>query len=570
MVEALAEVQLLIQDGAVEIGDATGGRETKELLLPADVNDRFLDGPACRRIAVVDFDPETGAPLPPPARFVAGRTSRVRGSYHYDGDPTSPSTLAINAFGTVFQTVRLFEGPQALGRQVRWAFGSEQLLVVPRAGEWDNAFYDRETRSLQFFFFARQGGGTVYTALSRDIVAHECGHALLDAVVPSLYDSSTPQSIAIHEAVADLIAVLMALDSETLRTAVLKRTGNDLLGANAFSSIAEEFGLARPGPNGVARGALRELDNPDTLATLTRERARPHRLSTLLSGILYETLAAIFDTQFRAELEHPSDAEDQTPAKVAERAANKALGSANIIFRRLLLRGIDYLPPGELSFADVGRATLAAERSMRPEAEADAALKGYRQAYAQRFVTRGVVESAADLDSDTPPELGVAAERVEQLHDSDWACYGYVDEHRALLGIPDGTAFTVLPRVDATKRVGRARDGAPAPEQRELIIKVAWNHVEDSGTPLRGVRRRNVATGATIALHWPDGRCLALVTSDVTAARHREGRDGLLRQLADDGLLDDADDALRIRVAGGVATLSGSQRLLHLAGWEEQ
>ena len=35
--------------------------------------------------------------------------------------------------------------------------------------------------------------------------------------------------------------------------------------------------------------------------------------------------------------------------------ANRALGTAQIVFRRFLLRGIDYLPPGELSFADVGR-----------------------------------------------------------------------------------------------------------------------------------------------------------------------------------------------------------------------
>ena len=306
MSEPLAEVELLIQDGTVDTGNAVRGaghegRETKELELPADPPDRFLDGPACRRIAIVDFDPATGAPLPPPAKFVPSkRANPTRGRFVYDGSPTSASTIAVNAFGTVFQTVKMFEGADALGRPVDWAFGSEQLLVVPRAGEWANAFYDRSTRSLQFFWFPATSGNTVHTALSRDIVAHECGHALLDAVVPSLYDSSTPQSIAIHEAIADLIAVLMALDSRALRTAVLARSDNSLDGANAFNDIAEEFGLARPGPNGVKRRALRELDNTSTLKDLAG--ARPHQLSTVLSGIFYDSLSAIYASRLEAEL----------------------------------------------------------------------------------------------------------------------------------------------------------------------------------------------------------------------------------------------------------------------------
>ena len=164
----------------------------------------------------------------------------------------------------------MFEGPDALGGQVEWAFGSEQLLVVPRAGDWANAFYERGTRSLQFFSFVGTSGARVHTALSRDIVAHECGHALLDAVAPSLYDSSTPQSVAIDEAVADLIAVLMALDSRRLRESVLARSQNSLAGENAFNAIAEEFGIARPRDD--RRRALRDLKNDETLSTLSGAR----------------------------------------------------------------------------------------------------------------------------------------------------------------------------------------------------------------------------------------------------------------------------------------------------------
>lgn len=564
---SVATVDLLIQDGTVDVADPAGGsagRETKELTLPAGANDRFVDGPACRRIAVVDFDPATGLPLPAPARFVPARHSAVMsGSFPLDGDPTSPTTLAVNAFGTVFQTIRMFEGASALGREVTWAFGGEQLLVVPRAGEWANAFYERETRSLQFFWFPGPSGATVYTALSRDIVAHECGHALLDAVVPSLYDSGTPESIAIHEAVADVVAVLMALDSDALRMGVLARSGNKLTGANAFNAIAEEFGMARPGPDGLGRRALRDLDNTSTRESLAA--ARPHVLSTLLSAIFYDTLCSVFNARFAAELNSSPDERGGRPTPA--QAANKALGTAHMILRQLLLRGIDYLPPGELSFADVGRATLAADRAAWPDRDATEEARQRRRDFAQRFVDRLIVERPNALDNRRPRELSLPPGRLVELRDSDYLAYEYVGRHRRTIGIPDGTPFTVLPRVDATKQVGPRT----VPPQRELILKVAWNHVEPARA-LRGATSRVVPTGATISFRWDTGRCTALVTSDITRRRHRIARDDLLTQLDVQRLLQDAGSAsaagVGVDVSGGVISLARSHRLLHLEGWE--
>lgn len=562
----IAEVSLLIQDPGLAPEHGVRGasnRETKLLELPDGANDRFLDGPACRRLAVVDFDPGTSAPLPAPARFVLPRRAGVtRGSFPIGDDPASPAALAVNAFGTAFQTIKMFEGKDALGRQVTWAFGSEQLLLVPRAGEWANAFYERATRSLQFFWFPGESGSTVYTALSRDIVAHECAHALLDAVVPSLYNSATPQSIAIHESIADMVAVLMALDSDALRTSVLARSGNDLGAANAFSRIAEEFGTSRLGPGGMRRTELREVANDATLTSL--QAAPPHILSTLLSAILYDTLRHIFDSRFADELERPLNerGERQTPAQ----AANRALGTAHVIFRRLLLRGIDYLPPGELSFADVGRATLAADRAALSDADAGEEVRKRRLAFMRRFVDRELVTDPEDLNSPVPEQLGVPADQLAALRDSDYRAYEYVGRHRTTIGIPDGVPFTVLPRVDATKRVGRK----DSPPQRELILKIGWNAVEPARMPDGTGRDRLVPTGATLSFSWDTGRCLALVASDIVERQHQHARDQLLAQLDADGLLDEAasgPERLAVDASGGFVTLSRSHRLLHLEGW---
>ncbi|MCI0348450.1 MAG: hypothetical protein L0Z53_03405, partial [Acidobacteriales bacterium] len=64
-----------------------------------------------------------------------------------------PSFMQVVVFGGVMKTMQMFEEADNLGRRIRWAFDGPQLLVVPRAGDWANAYYERESRSLQFFYF---------------------------------------------------------------------------------------------------------------------------------------------------------------------------------------------------------------------------------------------------------------------------------------------------------------------------------------------------------------------------------------------------------------------------------
>ena len=564
MTDTIAKVELLIQDGTFDahgLPRVSQAREAKQLRLPGDRNDRFVDGPACRRVAVLDFDPATGRPLGPPAKFVpVAASGSMSGGFEFHEDPTSPAALAINAFGTVFLTIRMFEGKDGLGRQVSWAFGGEQLLVLPRAGEWANACYDRATRSLQFFWFTADSGATVFTALSRDIVAHECGHALLDAVTPSLYDSGTPQSIAIHESIADVIAILMALDSDPLRQAVLSRSSNNLAGPNAFNHIAEEFGMSRPGPDGLARVALRALANKLTMDDVARKP--PHVLSMVLSAIFYDTLCQIFQERLAVESTEPA-ANGQPQSAAA--AANAALGSAYMVFRRLLLRGVDYLPPGELTFADVGRATLAAARAILPNSPAPEAVRRRHQAFAQRFVDRKIVSNVDELDSSPSAALSLPPDQLSDVRDSDYAAYNYINACREVLGIPADTPYTVLPRIDATKRIGRQDQ-----MQRELIVKVGWNHFEPAAAGR--AQQRVVPTGLTISLLWETGQCLALVRSDVTAVAQRGARDDLMAELMAADLLDeDSSDPqhVGVRRSSGVVSLSQTHRLLHLEDGEE-
>ena len=174
----------------------------------------FLDGPVSPRIAVVDIDADTGA-LRPASTFKPA-TGRFDGRYLLDEalmDPDveplaleDPQFVQQSVFATAYHTLQFFE--YLMGRRIDWAFPGQQLLIVPRAGRMENAFYERESRSLQFFEFEivasskreRAQRRLVYTALSHDIVAHETAHAILDGIAPDLYDAILPESLALHEA----------------------------------------------------------------------------------------------------------------------------------------------------------------------------------------------------------------------------------------------------------------------------------------------------------------------------------------------------------------------------------
>ena len=301
----------------------------------------FLDGPVCSRVALLDFDEQSGK-LPEPIPL--DRSGKI---FSYD----VPEALgdrrfqAVSTFATVLRTLHLYESSDVLGRRIQWAFDGPQLLVVPRAGTWRNAYYERESRSLQFFSFPGKDG-MVHTSLSHDIVSHETGHAILDAIAPHLYNCLTPQSLALHEAVGDLTALFGSIRVKSLRQRLLDQTRGDIRGHNAYTGVAEEFGMYTG-----RGGALRTLWNEMTLDSAV-DPLDFHDLSQILTGALYRLLVESYEQKW----EELSAGEQREFSKTGA-----ALFRASRAMERFSLRGLDYLPPGEVSFADYGRAVIAAD-----------------------------------------------------------------------------------------------------------------------------------------------------------------------------------------------------------------
>jgi hypothetical protein len=118
----------------------------------------------------------------------------------------------------------------------RWARSPDpkRLELSPNDGQDLNAYYDG--RGLRFFEYTT-GAKTTYSGASTDVVAHECGHALLDQLRPDLWSSSYIETGAFHEAFGDCTALLTAFADGRTRSLVRTR----LRQANFLEATAEDL-----------------------------------------------------------------------------------------------------------------------------------------------------------------------------------------------------------------------------------------------------------------------------------------------------------------------------------------
>ncbi|UCE26241.1 MAG: hypothetical protein JSW52_07710 [Candidatus Coatesbacteria bacterium] len=511
----------------------------------------FLDGPVTKRIAVLDFDADTGE-LKPGAKFRPPKPGRKIGTYAIEDETNvhARDFRQVNAFAIVYGTLNMLAKPHTLGRQLTWAFDGPQLLVVPNAGEWENAYYERDSHSLQLFYFRDprypdEPDKTIYTCLSTDIIAHETGHAILDGIAPDLNDAITPQSLALHEAFADLTALWMAFEHRQLRKAVLDRTDGSIEDSSEFTAIAEEFGtvLKKMYDPGEEIGALRDINNKKNLIPGADDYVadiEPHALSQVLSGALYAVMVKIHN----GLVDEYSGGDPNKRKSVSGKAL--AVGAAR--FKRMLFRALDYLPPGEISFADYGRAIIAHDQAHYPD---DGQVREWIK---DEFVKRGIVRNRDALEVKTNfEEPALENVNVEMLINSDWAAYQFANENRKLLHIPSRPRripFEVRPRHDVLKLYYYGPKEFE--KRRECILKVSWDEIEPNRLGPRYPDRRRITVGTTLVIKMKKNEYTdeentntvrALLTSYHKKLRpeelkeQRAARDEMLQRLVDMGLL---------------------------------
>src|SRR5262249_4923162 len=188
--------------------------------------DALQPGPVGEYLEVVDRDPASGC-------FYAPVDLNDPNILAQDGLAPSESNPQFHqqmVYAVAMRTIRNFE--RALGRLALWSprqFADVQLRhetswheeyvpslrVHPHALREANAYYSPAKKALLFGYFPAptgeesdgEGGLTVFTCLSHDIIAHEVTHALLDGIHRRFNEPSNPDVLAFHEAFADLVAL---------------------------------------------------------------------------------------------------------------------------------------------------------------------------------------------------------------------------------------------------------------------------------------------------------------------------------------------------------------------------
>src|SRR5271165_6441645 len=170
-------------------------------------------------------------------------------------------------------TIDNFE--HALGRKTLWrpvrdpqkgpkddSIYVPQLRIYPHALREANAYYSPDKVALLFGYFNADDdntgeqlpGGTVFTCLSQDIVAHETTHALLDGMHRKFVNATNPDVLAFHEGFADVVALLQHFTfPEILSNQIANTKGDFQSHQSVLGQLAGQFGHA----TGM-RGALRE------------------------------------------------------------------------------------------------------------------------------------------------------------------------------------------------------------------------------------------------------------------------------------------------------------------------
>ena len=492
------------------------------------------DGPTSARFAVVDYDGGTEV-LNPPARWNAdlGKFVDGNGKVLDRHNLDSPQFRQMNVWATLQNALDFFENGFGLGRRIEWGFEGNRLIVVPHAGYGENAFYDRDSKSLQFYYFDRGEQGArkrIHTCLSADIINHEFGHAVLDGIRPHYHESVFAETAAFHEFLGDIAAILIAFRNNAFREQIAKATRGDLDTDNPLSSIAEEFGRNTGDDQDYLRSALNEHKYDKV-----KDDQRQHFRSQVLTGAMFDIIRRL--TAYNM--------------KVRGRSAKEALWFTIRRMQCMAVQPLDLLPPADVTFEDYALAVLRAEQIANPT-DPD----GYRNMMIDVFVARGILSDAQAIELRKPAtvfdRLDVAVFHDPQSVAASRAnAYRFLDDNRRNLFIPFAADVVVTDLSTAQKLT---LDGRRLP--RQVLLQYVWR--EDVRLEGRRFGRfdgqmTSMLCGGTLALDI-DGNCLAWARKPgamplIKGPRKRQAEDeeaeaGRLRREA-------FLDALAARIAAG-------------------
>ena len=266
--------------------------------------------------------------------------------------------------------------------EINWRY-VPRLRIYPHALRQANAFYDPARKALLFGYFNAEGsdvgrnlpGGTVFSCLSFDIIAHETTHALLDGLHRHLIDPSNGDVFAFHEAFADVVALFQHFSHPDVLRHQLARTRGDLGGEGMLGVLAAQFGEAL-GKHGALRSYLGErVEDPATgeltWRSVTPDRfalskvTEPHARGAILVAALFRAFANIYENRVEDLKRIATNGTGVLPEgdlhpDLVDRLAGEASAAAQHMLT-MCIRALDYVPPVDLTFGEYLRALITAD-----------------------------------------------------------------------------------------------------------------------------------------------------------------------------------------------------------------
>ena len=356
-------VEIVAQDPSVR---DKGKVVTAQVSIPYE---DLLPGPMGYAVHVVDYDASSQTMYRP--------ATLLEDDYRAPDDIIGdPAYHAINAYAIVMRTLQRFEF--ALGRRIAWGTGGPQLKVAPHAFEQANAFYSEEAEAL-VFGYVRSTGAPTFFGLSHDIIVHETTHALLDGLRDGFTEPSSPDQAALHEGLADIVALLSVFSLREILVPFIDRVGTKARsegdgrppkGMLFRRSVTKPrlkdtvlFGLADEirGDAPEARiNALRRSVSIDPRPGILDdwEFEEPHRRGEVLVAAVMNAFLDAWDARI-----HDTSVSDSALVNrgwVAEEGATIA-----DILLTMVIRAIDYTPPIHIEFGDYLSAILTADLEVR-------------------------------------------------------------------------------------------------------------------------------------------------------------------------------------------------------------
>lgn len=372
----------------------------------------LLKGPVGEYLEVVDFDPASScfyAPIDLDNPHVLAQD----GIAPSEGNPQFHQQMV---YAVAMTTIENFE--RALGRPALWAPHQpagqpdefvQRLRIYPHALRAANAYYSPAKKALLFGYFpatestrkmsegkiAHFPGGWVFTCLSHDVVAHETSHALLDGMHRRYIERTHPDSLAFHEAFADIVALFQHFSFPEVLRHQIGKTRGDLKTQNMLGQLAQQFGRAI-GEHGALRDAIGGWDDeagewkplaPDPEA-LTKV-FEPHDRGAILVAAVFDAFQAIYERRV-ADLYRIATSgtgvlpEGQLHPDLVNRLASEAAKAAKHVLH-MCIRALDYCPPIDITFGDYLRALITADSDLVPDDDL-----GYRVSFIEAFRRRGI------------------------------------------------------------------------------------------------------------------------------------------------------------------------------------